>query len=237
MANLKEQLIWLNRVDALNLSETQLEAKVETTIANTFMWMWAVLLVAFGVAYASSLWFIPLWFSSTGYWISRIAGMGIIFWMNSQRQSLNYTALAWLLLLFWLLQWYWLTGVFLSYSMGSIYQVFLSSAILFFVLAFAGYHTKIDVARTGPILFWAMIALFISMLANSFILWNPIVDVWLSVIGIVVFGGFIIYDMNILKQQALTSDRRIELLMALWLFINFINIFMFMMRLFGWGDE
>ncbi len=234
--SLKQQLLWTNRIDALSMSETQLESRIETTIANTFMRMWVVMLISFGVAYAMSLWMIPIWFSSTGYRVSWIAWMGIIFWMNSQRQTLSYTALAWLLMLFWVLEWYWLTWVFLGYSINSIYQVFLSSSVLFFVLAFAWYHTKIDVARVWPVLFWSMIALIISMLLNAFLFQSWQFDILLSVVWIVIFSWFIIYDMNVLKEQALVDNRKIELLMALWLFINFINIFLFMMRLFGNQD-
>lgn len=234
--SLKQQLLWTNKIDAMSMSESQLEHRIETTIANTFMWMWAVLLIAFWVAYAMSLGMIPLWFSTTWYWISWIGWMWIIFWMNMKWETLSYTALAALLIVFWLLEWYWLTWVFFSYSMNSIYQVFLSSSVLFFVLAFAWYHTKIDVARVGPVLFWSMIALIISLLLNAFLFQSSQFDILLSVVWIVIFSWFIIYDMNILKEQALVDNRKIELLMALWLFINFINIFLFMMRLF-WSQD
>ena len=122
--------------------------------------------------------------------------------------------------------------MFRTYSLGNIYQVFLAAAGFFLLLAFVGYSVKVDVSKVGPVLMVALIALIVAMVANYF-MQNPIFDIWLSVIGIVVFAGFIIYDMNILKQQALTSDNRIELLMALGLFINFINIFLFLLRLMG----
>lgn len=200
------------------------------------MWMWVVMLVAFGIAYSMSLGIINIPFSMTWYRASWIAWLGIIFWMNMKRQSLSYTALAGLLLLFGVLEWYGLSGVFYAYNLWSVYNVFMSSAILFWVLAVVGYHTKVDVARVGPLLFWSMIALFIALLVNRLVIGSGPLDMWLSVIGIVIFSGFIIYDMNILKQQALWGDRRIELLIALGLFINFVNIFLFLLRLFG-GNE
>lgn len=231
--SLKQELLTWNRSEALQLSEDQLQQRVETTIANTYMWMWAVLLLSFGIAYSMSLWLIPIGFSWTWYWISWIAGLGIIFWMSRSWKKLSYTMLATLLLIFGVLQWYGLAWVFFAYSMNSIYQVFLSSAVLFFVLAFVWYRTKINIARVWPLLFWSMVALFITMLLNSFLFQSPMADMWLSAIGIVIFAWFIVYDMNVLKQQALSWDRRIELLMALWLFINFVNIFLFLLRLFG----
>ncbi len=220
----------------MSMSETQLENKIETTIAHTFAWMWWVLFLSFALAYVLSLWIIELPYNSGLYWASWIGGLGIIFWMNRSWRNLSYGALAWLLLLFGLLEGYWLSWIFRAYDLGSIYNVFMSSSILFGVLAVAWYHVKIDVARVWPVLFWSMIALIISLLINAFVLQSSMADMMLSVIGIVIFSWFIIYDMNILRQQALWGDSRIEILMALWLFINFINIFLFMLRL-TWGQE
>jgi FtsH-binding integral membrane protein len=233
--NYKEQLLQANQSMALNMSETELHNKVETTIAKTFMRMWLSLLVAFGTAYTLAIWLLPLPFNGTLMMLSWIAWLGLIFWMSWKWQTLSYNTLAALLMVFAFLEWYGLTGVFLSYSMGSIYHVFLVSAGMFLWLAFAGYVMKIDVARVGSVLMVALIALIVAMVANFFFQ-NAQFDVWLSVLWLVIFAGFIIYDMNILKQQALTGDRRIELLMALWLFINFINIFLFLLRLMGNRD-
>lgn len=226
----------MNKGSSLTLSDVEREQKIESTIASTFMWMWVVLLLSFWIAYALSLWIVEVPFSSTYYWISWIGWLGIIFLMNMKWRSMSYTTLALLLLLFWLLEGYWLSWVFRAYSLGSIYNVFMSSAVLFFVLAFAWYHVKIDIARVGPVLFWSMIALIISLLLNAFVLQSGPLDMWLSVLWIVIFSWFIIYDMNILRQQALGDDRRVELLMALWLFINFVNIFLFLLRL-TWGSQ
>jgi len=234
--SLKQQLLWLNRSEALNMSEAQLEHRIETTIAHTFAWMWWVLFLSFALAYILSLWIIELPYNSGLYRASWIAWLWIIFWMHRSWRNLSYGALAWLLLLFGLLEWYGLSGVFRAYNLWSIYNVFMSSTILFTVLSIVWYHTKIDVARVWPVLFWSMIALIISLLINYFVLHSTPLDMWLSVIGIVIFSGFIIYDMNILRQQSLWGDSRIELLMALWLFINFINIFLFLLRL-VWAQE
>jgi len=103
---------------------------------------------------------------------------------------------------------------------------------MFFGLAVAGYYLHIDVARVGPILLTALIVLIIGMVVNAF-RGNATFDLWLSVIGLILFAGLIIYDMNVLKQQALVNDDRITILMALGLFINFINIFLFLLRIFG----
>lgn len=78
----------------------------------------------------------------------------------------------------------------------------------------------------------ALVVLIIGSLVNIFRA-NAQFDLWLSVIGVIVFSGFIIYDISALKQMALVSDNRIEVLMALNLFLNFINLFLFLLRIFG----
>lgn len=233
--NLKQQLLHHNRADALNLSEAELQARVESTIAKTFGRVGVTLLLAFGTAYSLSLGLLPIPVSPTMFWVSWIGGLGLILWMSFRWQTMSYTTLSILLLAFGLLEGYGLTGVFLAYEMGSIYQVFLTTSFLFLGLAIAGYYLHIDIAKVGPVLLVSLIALIIAMVVNMF--WaNAQFDIWLSVIGLIIFAGFIIYDMNVLKQASLHGDNRIEILMALGLFINFINIFLFLLRLMG-GSE
>ena len=79
-----------------------------------------------------------------------------------------------------------------------------------------------------------LVSLLVALLINLF--WqNQQFDIWVSVIGVVIFSGLIVYDINILKQQALVDDDRIPLLMSLGLFLNFINLFLFLLRLLGGG--
>lgn len=228
--NYKQQLIQANQWMALQISETDAHAKIEQTIAKTFMWMGISLLIAFWTAYTLALGILPLPFNGALMMTSWIAWLGLIFWMSYKWQSLSYNTLVWLLMLFAFLEWYGLTWVFLSYNLWSVYQVFLISAWMFLWLAFLGYFMKIDVAKVGSVLMVALVWLIIAMVANMFFQ-NAQFDIWMSVIGLVIFAWFIIYDMNVLKQQALSGDNRIEILMALGLFINFINIFLFLLRL------
>ena len=75
-----------------------------------------------------------------------------------------------------------------------------------------------------------LIALVIAMVVNMF-RGNEQFNIWISLVGIVIFSGLIIYDLNVMKQQALVNDDRLPLLMAMSMFLNFINLFMFLLRL------
>lgn len=208
-------------------------SKVESTIARTFAWVWATMLVAALVAYMSASGLLPFGYSSTWAMIAWVASLAMIFGMNRIANSVSYPILAGFLLFFWALQWYGLAWVLLSYSIGAIYQAFMWASVMFFLLAIVWYYTKIDITRWWPILFWSMIAWFITMLLNMFLIWSGGLNIRMSLIGIVIFSGFIIYDMNILTQKATSMDKKIELLIALGLFISFMNIFQMLLSLGG----
>jgi len=231
----KQDLLRYGQQDAATLTEEQRLEKIDKTISSSFAWVGWLLVISFGIAYAMATGALPIPFTSTAMWASWIAGLGIIFFMGWKWQSLSYHTMAALLIAFAVLEWYWLTGVFYAYDLWSIYNVFLSAGAMFLVLSVVWYKTDIDIVRVWPILFVALIWLIVAMLVNSFILQNAQFDIWISVIWLIIFAGFIIYDMNVLKQQALMDDRRVPLLIALGLFINFINIFLFLLRLM-WND-
>lgn len=231
--NFTEELLSQGRVDLLWRSETDIKSKIDQTISTTFAWMAGLLFIAFGLAYGISTWLIPLPLNGIAIMASAFGWLGLVFRISYKWQTMSYQMLATLLVAFAILEWYWLAWIFLGYWLGLVYQAFLSATIMFAVLAFAWYYLKVDVARVGNILMIGLVALIIAMVANFFIA-SAAFDVWISVIGLVIFAWFIIYDMNVLKQQALVDDDRIPLLMSLWLFINFINIFLFLLRLM-WG--
>lgn len=232
----KQQLGSLGRRDWAALTQQQIDEKIDTTISSTFAWMGWLLLIAFWVAYSLAFWYLPLPFSYPLMMWSWIAWLWLIFFISYRWNKMSYNTIAALLVLFALLEGYWLTWTFLAYDLGNIFNVFLSAWAMFIVLAVIWYRTKIDLTRVWPILMAWLIGLIIAMVINYF-LWSTQFDVWISVIGLIIFWWFIIYDMNILKQQALWDDDRVPLLMSLWLFINFINIFLFLLRLtWMWGD-
>lgn len=233
--NFTEELLSKWRIGLAWRSETEIKSKIDQAISTTFAWMAWLLFIAFGLAYGISTWIVPIPLHWTAIMISAFGWLGLVFWISYRRQNMSYQTLAALLIGFAVLEWYWLAWIFLWYGLWAVYQAFLSATIMFAVLAFAWYYLKIDVARVGNILMIWLVALIIAMVANFFIA-NAAFDIRISVIWLVIFAWFIIYDMNVLKQQALVDDERIPLLMSLGLFINFINIFLFLLRLM-WGRD
>lgn len=183
----KEDLLTLGHRDVLTLSDQEIQAKTDTTISKTFARMAGMLLISFGIARGISTGALPVPFSSTLYIVSAIGGLGVVLLMSRKRQTMNYQTLAGLLLLFAILEGYGLTGIFLLYNMGSIYQVFLTTSVMFLCLAVAGWHFKIDVAKVGPILMIGLVSVIVASVINMF-RQNQQFDVRVSVIGVIVFS-------------------------------------------------
>lgn len=227
--SLLNQLPWW-----FNLSEVEIQSRVETAISKTYLWMWIVLLLAFATGYGVFNLYASWVINPSQYFIwsivSALLWLWIVFWMIFKWSTMSYTTLAVLFLLFWLLEWFWLWNIFIVYKMASIINVFLITSVMFFILSFVGYYLKVDVTKLWSILMVWLIALLVWFLINMF--WqNSEFNIWLNVIWIVIFSWFIVYDMASLKQMAVLWDDRLPIIMWLWLFLNFINIFMMLLNL------
>lgn len=233
--NYTEQLLRQGRVDLQWRTETQVKSRIDQMISTTFAWMAWLLFISFGLAYGISTWVLPIPLNSTAMLLSTLWWFGLVILMSRKRQSMSYAVLATFLLWFAVLEWYWMAWVFLFYGLWLVYQAFLSSALLFWLLAVAWYYLKVDTSRVWNILFIWLIALILAFVVNMFI-WSAEFSIWLAAIWIILFSALTIYDMNVMKQQALVDDNRLPLLMSLSLFLNFINIFQLILMLM-WGRD
>lgn len=127
--------------------------------------------------------------------------------------------------------------IFFVYQLGSIITVFLSTTALFAVMAIAGYTTKTDLTKLGSILMVGLIGIIIASLINMF-MGSAKMDYIISILGVVIFTGLTAYDVQKIKNlgyevegQAVAS--KLGILGALTLYLDFINLFLFLLRLFG----
>jgi hypothetical protein len=128
--------------------------------------------------------------------------------------------------------------IFLTYSMGHISQVFFISAGTFAVMAAVGYTTSTDLSKMGSILYMALIGLVIAMVVNFF-MQSSMMSYIISGIGVLIFTGLTAYDTQKLKEIATTVGNHGEnaqkaiIMGALNLYLDFINLFLFMLRFMG----
>ena len=126
-----------------------------------------------------------------------------------------------------------MSSVFVTFSLGSIFTAFMGAAVLFGTMSIVGYFTKRDLSQFGPMLFVALIAIIIASIINIFI-GSTVLQMVISAIAIVVFLGFTAYDTQTIREQLMDGDDyRIEIMGALNLYLDFINIFINLLQLIG----
>ena len=124
------------------------------------------------------------------------------------------------------------------YTASSIATVFFITAGTFGVMALIGYTTKTDLSSMGKILFMALIGLVIATVVNMFIKSNGFMMI-LSYVGVLIFVGLTAYDTQRIKNMLLEAPdasegaQKVALLGALALYLDFINLFIYLLRIFG----
>jgi FtsH-binding integral membrane protein len=124
--------------------------------------------------------------------------------------------------------------IFVIYSIGSIFTAFMGGAVLFGTMSLYGYFTKKDLTSVGSFMFVGLIAIVIASIINIFI-GSTVLQMVISALAIVIFMGLTAYDtQNIRQIVSHDSDTgREEVLGALSLYLNFINLFLSLLQLFG----
>ena len=131
-----------------------------------------------------------------------------------------------------------LSSVFLAYELSSIIMIFLMTSIIFALLSVYGYITKKDVSKIGPILFFGLIGIIIVTILNIFVFKSSSFDTWISIISIIIFLGFVVYDINLIKRRMYDiDDDKLAVYGAFQLYLDFVNIFLDLLRLFGESND
>ena len=123
--------------------------------------------------------------------------------------------------------------IFAVYNMGSIVSAFMGAAVLFGTMSFYGYFTKRNLDSFGQYLFVGLIAIVIASIINIFI-GSSVFAMVISAIGIIVFLGLTAYDTQKIREMvSVDNDGKAEVLGALSLYLDFINLFLMLLQLFG----
>lgn len=123
------------------------------------------------------------------------------------------------------------SSIFILYEITSIMWIFLVTSIIFFVLAFLGKTTKMNLSSIGTFLFVGLIAVIILSIINIFIA-NNTLDLTLCIISLLLFMGYVFYDINKILNYY-EDDDKLAIFGAFQIYLDFINIFIELLRLFG----
>ena len=216
---------------------------VGTVMRKTFGWMAMCLLItaltAMGFVNSGLFYHIA---SSGAMWLLIIAELVLVFVLTARINNMSVTTATIMLIAYSALNGVTLSFIFVVYSLGSIAKTFFITTGMFGVMALVGATTKRDLSKLGSILFMALIGLIIASLVNLFLRSSGL-DWIISLIGVVLFTALTAYDVQRVKQLAAESDLyddtqvgRLAVISALSLYLDFINLFLYLLRFFGRND-
>ncbi len=232
---------------------TDLESLDFTTVAgenkllrNSFSWMaMAMLLTSISAilfAFMPGLTSLLLTETETGVKLSifayvvMFAPLLFVLGINFGLNKLSYPALIGLFVAYSIVNGISFSFIFLIYNIGSIINVFLSTTALFAVMAIAGYTTKTDLTKMGSLLMIGVVGIVIASLINMF-MHSAGFDYLISILGVIIFTGLTAYDVQKIKNIGYeangTQTAKLGIIGALTLYLDFINLFLFLLRLFG----
>jgi FtsH-binding integral membrane protein len=174
-------------------------------------------------------------------WVVMFAPLALVFLMGGMVEKMSSTALLITFIAFSAIMGISISYIFVIYPLGSIVNVFFISAAVFGTMAIAGYTTKTDLTKLGSILFIGLIGIIIASVVNMF-MGSSTMDYVISILGVVIFTGLTAYDMQKLKRLGEVlptgneTTQKYALMGALSLYLDFINLFLLLLRLFGRRD-
>jgi len=175
-------------------------------------------------------------------WGTLIAAFGMAFYMQARIQKLSAQTAAQIFLLYSVLNGVWLSYVLAAYTGASVANAFIATAGMFGAMSLYGLYTKKDLTSWGSFLFMGLIGIIIAMLVNLFI-GSSVMTMVISVIGVIIFCGLTAYDTQLFRemgenipQNDATAVRRGVIIGALALYLNFLNLFLMLLRLVGNRD-
>ena len=221
------------------LINEQAGSRVQTYMSHVYGWMTVGLLLTALVAWFASSNMALIQLLSKGMWVLLIAELALVFVISGMINRLSGAAATTLFMLYSVLNGCTFSIYFLVYTSSSIASVFFITAGMFAALAFYGYTTKRDLSSFGRFLFMGLIGLVIASLVNMFMHSEPLM--WaVTYIGVFVFAGLTAYDTQKLKElgDGLPQDdqnifRRFVIIGALQLYLDFINLFIMLLRIFA----
>lgn len=172
-----------------------------------------------------------------------IAEFALVFYISARINRMSLTTATLLFVLFSVLNGAMLSSIFIVYTMQSIASVFFITAGTFAAMAAIGCFTKTDLSPIGRFLFMALIGLIIATLVNVFFVKSGNFNLILSYVGVLIFVGLTAYDSQRIKKMLIMADdvneeaQKIALLGSLTLYLDFINLFIYMLRIFGSSRE
>jgi uncharacterized protein len=229
-----------SRQDGFKGAESQLSSKTTLTqhMIKIYGWMFLGLAITAGMAVftaTSSLKYLA--YNPIAFLVLAFSEFGLVWYLSSRVMSMRYeNAAAWFVV-YSGLNGLTLSVIFFRYELGSIAMVFVIAAVFFGSMSIYGLVTKQDLTNWGSLLFAGLIGIIVATVVNLFLRSDSFMLV-ISYIGVAIFLGLTAYDTNKLKEiygayRGTDKENNIAIIGALTLYLDFINLFLFILRILG----
>ena len=231
----------------LNLQGITTERQWDVTEAfpvlmrKVYLWMALALVItgvtAYGVATSPGI-LQAIYTNQVLFWGLIIAEFGLVIGVSAAINKISLTTATLMFIIYSVINGALLSYIFLVYTASSVATVFFITAGTFGAMAVVGYTTKTDLTSMGKYLFMALIGLVIATLVNLFVKSDGLTMI-LSYVGVLVFVGLTAWDSQKIKQMLLQApdagenSQKLALLGALTLYLDFVNLFIYLLRIFG----
>lgn len=232
-----------------NPQRTMTQDMSRSFVSTVFMWMFAALGITAATAYLfgtnEALFSMLVHVMPQGGakmsilgWIVTLAPFIIVLTMTTRMHKMSVQKTVLMYVIYSILMGISLSFIFWVYTTASIFKTFIISAGMFGVMAVVGYTTKTDLTKFGSFLIMALIGIVIATLVNMF-MHSARMDYIISILGVLIFTGLTAFDVQKIKQigEAGISDgdvmAKITVHAALSLYLDFLNLFLYLLRFFG----
>ena len=222
-------------------SETRTQSMVSTLFKSLYMQMAAALAVTGFTAYFTSqseAFWNMLATTPSILWVLLFAQLGLVFWLSARVMHMSISSATILFIAYSVLTGVTLSSIFMVYNIGTIATAFFVTAGTFFTMSLVGYTTRMDLSRLGNILYMMLIGLVIATVVNIFVASTTLY--WITTYaGVIIFVGLIAWDTQKLRNLFLEygsadeGGQKLALIGALTLYLDFINLFLYLLRIFG----
>jgi FtsH-binding integral membrane protein len=215
------------------------EIDLQAILRQVYTWMVLGMLITAGVAYVTvSTSLINLAANPIILIVAIIAEFALVLVISRGLNRLSAGTATLLFMLYAALNGFTLSMVLLAFTFGSVFLAFASTAALFGVMSVIGYTTKVDLSKMGTYLMMGVIGLVIAMVINMFV-GSSLLDTIISLAGVLIFTALTAYDTQrigrMAAQMSMNGDAALKfgIFGALKLYLDFINMFLFVLRLTG----
>ena len=228
----------------ITLSKARVDAS-SVFLAKVFNWMAVGLGITGVVAYFTAMLGLAQTIASSGLFLILIIGeLGLVFYLSARINKMQAGTASSIFLLYSVLNGLTLSVIFLAYTGTSIAATFFITAGMFGAMAVYGLITKRDLSGFGSFLFMGLIGIIIASIVNIFLKSSSLYWV-ISMIGVLVFTGLTAYDVQKIKkmgedgimEQGEAAITKGSIMGALALYLDFINLFLMLLRFFGGGRD